>query len=1270
MATASSSPARAADRQTIDVPRTLVQLLRDRAQLHPDAVACIHLGESEAVRAQLTFGELDARARAIAARLQGLGAAGECVVLLYPPGLEFIGAFFGCLYAGALAVPAPVPRAKASVAPLLGIIADSSARIILTTDSIAGRLQRIGDTSFDSVVCLSTDDTQPELARAWQEPAIAVGHVAYLQYTSGSTAVRKGVALSHANVIANIRAIAERFQHHDASVCVNWLPHTHDLGLVNGILQPLLLGHPGVLLAPTAFVQQPIRWLNAISRYRGTYASSPNFGYDLCVRRTTPEQRAALDLSSWQIALNGAEPVRSQTIDEFTALFAPCGFRPEAMYPAYGLAEATLVVSGGRRDDLPVAVHVDAAAFDAGRFVEMNPGRGSRRLIGCGQPIGETDVAIVDPATGLRCGAGEIGEIWVHGPGVALGYWKRDEESALSFRARIADGDGRGYLRTGDLGYKRGDELFIAGRLKDLIIIRGNNHYPQDIEWTIEQSHPAFRPGCVAAFALETDGIEQLAVVSEVERDHLSSIDHEQLWRIAQNAIAEQHELQLHALALLKTGTIPRTTSGKIQRRKCRAELLDGSLDVVWSSRDRQTVDEPALALDPPAAVRPAAPASDTTAASAASDPAQSLCEWLRGYADERLSSRLMDERRSIAPHVLLDFGNHGVLGLLVPRESGGTGLGYRDTMKVLEQLGAIDQTLAMMTIVHNVLGIVPILHHASAAVKNDWLPRLASGRDLVAFALTEPAAGSNPQAIVSTGTPTADGAWLLHGQKSWSGTAGWASVINVFVQTLDAGGATQGISGFVVPRASAGLRMGPEALTLGMRGMVQNTIFLEGARVGRDQALGDIGGGMKVAQEAMMQGRLAIAAACVGGLKRCAQLLVRYASRRTISTGRLLDNPVLIDRVGGWNAALAGLEGLVAHVADRLDRGSPVPPEAYVICKIAGAEWLWRAADDLVQFLGGRGYIETNVAAQLLRDARVTRILEGPTEPLTMFLGSRVVHDGAVISELLQGLGAGDIARQLQDAARDITDRCLSDRSRFGGADARRWAYALIGQVATDAVLLACTPAATGYARAWAEERFAAALAAAVTSAQSKTARLSGDELFARVDGYSASIGDVEQSLDGEDTELDAMLRRRTERPIPPIETAGQTEPLAAAARADAVSATASAPQAAPEAEAASLPAMVSAPSAASATAPARVGGTEIEAFIVRWLARQLKVPEQSIHPSRSLFDYGVDSVMTVMLGASLEEWLGGEVNPEWVYDAPVIREFAAHIAARHRQI
>lgn len=1231
---------------------TLVAVLRARAAAHPERTALTYLGDGGEVRASLDFAALDRAARAVGARLQGLGATGECVLLVHPPGPEFLPAFLGCLYAGAVAVPLPLPRVHGSLRQFRGILADLGARVVLGTATALSRLATAGDGLPAEVIALASEDTDEALAAAWRDPAAVATDVAYLQYTSGSTAERKGVAVSHANVIANLAGIAERFGHHAASVSVNWLPHFHDLGLVSGLLQPLYHGHPNVVLSPTAFVQQPVRWLNAISRYRGTYSNSPNFGYDLCVRRIGAGQRAALDLSSWEVALNGAEPVRRQTLEAFAAAFAPCGLRPGVLYPAYGLAEATLVVSGGRRGDPPVTLAADAAALEEGRVEAAAPGTASRDLVGCGRALVDTAVRIVEPDQAVVLEDGTVGEIWVAGPAVAAGYWNKPVETEATFGARLP-GDARRWLRTGDLGCMVDGELFITGRRKDLIIVRGANHYPQDIEWTIEQCDAAFRPGCGAAFTVEQDGEEVLVVAFEVEREQLRRLDADGLAGRARNAVAAEHELRLATLLLLRTGTIPRTSSGKIQRRQCRQDFLDGTLELVGESR---------LAAAPIEATAPtpgaqAAAAGSAPLAAAASEPAAvpalpDLLAWLREYAEHRLHSRLMDERRALAPHVLLDFGNHGLLGLEVPPALGGLGYGRQDYAAVLRQLGAIDLTLAMMTIVHNTLGIGPILGHASPALRDRLVPALARGRELAAFALTEPAAGSHPQALQARAS--ADGAgWRLHGCKSWSGSAGWASVINVFAR-LDGSSGFDGVAAFAVPVGSPGLRVGEEALTFGMRAMVQNTVHLEGVRVGPEHCLGTPGEGMAVARSAMMQGRLAIAAACVGGMERCLQVLVRYAGRREIATGRLLDNPLLLERIGGLAAASAAIDTLVARTAALLDAGGEPPLEAYVVCKTAAPEWLWQAADSLVQFLGGRGYTEPNLAAQMLRDARVARILEGPTEALLMYLGSLVVSDGAGMARLLgEVLGEAAVAARLAEVAGDVLARCLASVARLGGpVEARRYACALVGQVATDAALLAATGArAAPHRRAWAEDLFEHSCARARALASRESFRYDAALAAAEVAAYHDTIGDIEQRQAGEDHAPDALLRRDAGAGSRAATASPGTAPKAAATTTRDADGVGPVPRAAPP----QVPERRATPDRAT-----------IEAFIIEWVSRELKLGSGALAPSASLLDHGVDSVTAVLLGVALEEWLGIELHPEVVYHHPVVAALAGHVAAQ----
>jgi acyl-CoA synthetase (AMP-forming)/AMP-acid ligase II len=561
---------------------TLIDLLRLRARCDPSRTAYTFLRDGENDEVDLTYGELDRRATRTATLLAGMLAPGGRVLLIYPPGLEFLAAFFGCLYAGMVAVPACPPRPNQSLRALESIARDCGARAALTSPRLLdGMRPRWSDgASLARLRWCHLDDPAADRP-GWVPAAVGADTVAYLQYTSGSTGLPKGVVVTHGNLIHNLRMIEEAFGHSEATVYVGWLPLFHDMGLVSMALQAAHLGVHCVLLPPLHFLQKPVRWLQAITRYRATSSGAPDFAYDLCVRTIRPEQRDALDLRSWAVAYNAAEPVRSETLGRFAEVFAPCGFRREAFYPCYGLAEATVFVTGGDHAAPPIVRRFGAAALEDGRVVAppRADSRG-RELVGCGRPWLGQRVLIVDPQTRRRCPADRVGEIWVGGPSVARGYWGRPRETRETFAASTADGDDGPFLRTGDLGFVHEGELFITGRLKDVIVIRGGNFYPQDIEATVQRSHPALPPGRGAAFSVELDGEERLVVLQEVRRHGRTALDVPSILEDVREAVAAEHGLRVHALVLIRTGRLPRTTSGKVRRRACRERLHDGTLDV------------------------------------------------------------------------------------------------------------------------------------------------------------------------------------------------------------------------------------------------------------------------------------------------------------------------------------------------------------------------------------------------------------------------------------------------------------------------------------------------------------------------------------------------------------------------------------------------------------------------------------------------------------------------------------------------------------------
>jgi amino acid adenylation domain-containing protein len=545
---------------------TLVDLCRGLAPGSGPSFVWLHDGEESG--SVLDFGTLDLRARALGQRLSQRHAPGTRALLLHGPGLEAIVGFFGCLYAGVVAVPAYAPRSARDDVRLRTILGDCGPAVALTSSADAGRVARFLEGS--GVPLLATDEGGPELGGAWSLRA-GGDDLAYLQYTSGSTSEPRGVMVSHGNVLANLDSIAREGAFDEASVSASWLPFFHDMGLVFGVLVPLHRAISAVMFAPAVFAQRPLRWLEAISRHRVTHSGGPDFAYDLCVRRVRPEERAGLDLSRWRIAFSGAEPIRQATLESFAACFASCGFDPAAFHPVYGLAEATLKVTGARAGAGAHVLRVDRTALAANRAVpSAEPG--ARTVVGCGYVCGPDAVAVVDPPTGTRLPDRSVGEIWVRGPSVAQGYWGRPEASDATFGARMSPGGDGPYLRTGDLGFLHEGELFVTGRLKDCIIVNGEKYYPQDLEGSIRAAHAGIL--AAAVFSLDQGDGPRLAAVIETDGERAD----EAIRAAALRAVAAEHGLRLDEALLVARGGIPRTSSGKIQRGECRRRVASGTL--------------------------------------------------------------------------------------------------------------------------------------------------------------------------------------------------------------------------------------------------------------------------------------------------------------------------------------------------------------------------------------------------------------------------------------------------------------------------------------------------------------------------------------------------------------------------------------------------------------------------------------------------------------------------------------------------------------------
>jgi amino acid adenylation domain-containing protein len=589
---------------------TLAGLLQKRAARHPERTAFVYLVDGEREEVVTSYGELDRRARSVAAAVEQRGCAGEPVLLVYPPGPAFIAAFFGCLYARAIAVPVYPPRRNQSIRRITGILQDTKTRHALATEDTIEHAARHTSQAprLEELEWVATDTLDDSAGEQWTPSPADPGDTAFLQYTSGSTGTPKGVMVSRANLMANQSMIQQAFGHTGDETVVGWLPLYHDMGLIGNLMQPIYLGTRCVLMSPIHFLKRPIRWFRAISHYGAHTSGGPNFGYARCVEKIDRTDCEALqeslreeegedfDLSCWQLAYNGSEPVRAQTMKRFAEKFAPFGFEYEAFYPTYGLAEGTLIVTGSDPDAAPITSEVDAASLENGTLTaaaeddrdDSAPAR-TQTLVSSGHPVQDVTVRVVDPDTHEPCRDGEVGEIWMTGPSRAKGYWNRPDQTASDFEATIASTDDpdsdRPFLRTGDLGAMQDGELFVTGRRKDLIVVRGRNVHPHDVEHVAYAAHDALRKGCGAAFGIDVDGPggteERVALVHEVRRVALRDFNADAVAQAIRDRVAREMDLRVHAICFIKPARIPKTSSGKVRRYACRRKYLQNDFDPV-----------------------------------------------------------------------------------------------------------------------------------------------------------------------------------------------------------------------------------------------------------------------------------------------------------------------------------------------------------------------------------------------------------------------------------------------------------------------------------------------------------------------------------------------------------------------------------------------------------------------------------------------------------------------------------------------------------------
>ncbi|GAA1440596.1 AMP-binding protein [Nocardiopsis tropica] len=1167
--------------------RTFTEILLDRAEAHPERLAfSLTDGMSNE---QISFRTLVEEASLVAAELARICEPGARCVLAMPTCRSYLAGFFGSMLARTVAVPLAEPQghSRASVQRFENVLDDCVPAVVLTTSAYVDDIEAMPAVRRCGASVVAVDrltGLAPLPSQRGDDDDIM-----FLQYTSGSVGNPKGVVIRHRNAVHNTAMMVEHFGITTDSVGVSWLPLFHDMGLVGGLLTPVRGGYPTHLMSPTTMLRRPDVWLRGITEHRATVSGAPNFGYRLCVDKITDDTISELDLSSWDVSFNGAEPVSARVMDRFARRFATAGFRPQAQMACYGMAESTLFVTATPHGSGITVAEFDTDALEHRSTLEAADGAANRTttLVGHGTPPAGITMNIVNPRTGEHLAPGQIGEIEVSSPSVSTGYWKKHPVEGTGTEDRP--------LRTGDNGAIVDGDLFVTGRSHDLIIVAGRNIYPQDVETAVQESHEAFIPDFGAAFSVtEADG-DRLVVVQAVDRRRLATVKAADLVGRIRTVLTNEFGVKADDVVLLPTGRIPRTTSGKIQRSRARAEYRQ--------HRYRKH------------RLNPAVPSGEMTA----TDRADELSASVRGFLEHRTDRLLMDERRTLAPHVVLELGNRGVLGLEAPSRLGGAELSKEESLRVIAEIASVDLSIATFVGIHNALGLRPILEYGTPAQIDSWGRDAASGRILAGYAITEPGAGSNPTAITTTARRQADGSWLINGTKNWIGNAAWSGVLTVIARTEEEGAPT-GTGAFLVPSSAPGVRNGAEALTMGVRSIVQNVVHLDDVRLDSNALLGGARDGMRIAQDIMGYGRLGIAAMAVGGMRRAIWYARTYASNRHISTGLLLDNGVTLDLLDGWLSSLHGTADLVATIGRSLDRNEPLTAEATAACKIVASERLWEVVDGAMQLLGARGYVENSLLPQLLRDARLFRVFEGPTETLAAHLGGRLLRTGH-----LPGIAAQS-DKELAATAQIARDACADDP-----ALRHRLSHALGLAAAEGYVVSNLDPTVDERSTRWNRDRFRAACDRVRELAP--TSMPCSADLRARLDRHLGHLPALTPPP-GTDRSVDDHLVPETNRFVSrtPVPTAPPAPPH-----------------------------MVREPLAERAAPPSP--DVDLLETVTDCLALTVKVAPRDIDLDKPFAEYGLDSVDAIELAQQLGERLGIEIDPVTIYDHPTARILAVRL-------
>ena len=1001
--------------QTQNNGQCLIDFLIKRSTQYPNKIAFCDV-DIELQENPCTYSELLFQVKEYAQILKNEEVEkGDRCLLIFNQGIEFIIAFLACQWVGAIPVPLNIPGRSKSLDKWENIAKECLPKAIITGKKSASRLvQSLAKSKLLSKIqVLKVDIIISDTFESSFTTQPDIHSTAFLQYTSGSTGNPKGVVVTQDSLIKNSKESKKNMNATPDSVFVSWLPFYHDMGLILFIVQTIYNGNSLYLMKPEDFMSRPLNWVYALSKWKGTHTGGPNFAYQLVADKLVQlhqelrknNKKADISLETLKMCASGAEPIRFKTICEFQNAISLFGANDHVISPGYGLAEATLTVALNKEGEKVKWLKVDKEALKKNRVIlqesgfmetgrDLTENENSVYLVGNGQVVDNHGIDIIaisdlekplpDSISELTLqGPYSIGELWYSGPSVTNGYYENKSATTETyFRSRS---NNTVYLRTGDLAFKDEDgQIYIVGRIKDLIIIRGLNYYPQDIERTSCYSHDDLRIDGAAAFAMNKDGNECCCLVQELTRSAVQTPKFDEYAKAIRNAVLQEHGIVIETILFVAPMHVPRTTSGKIQRRLAKSitehheweNILHTSHLTIAASKKKTT----------------------PIHSSISENDLKNITKELQHFLTTRVDSYTIDERRSIPPYIMTEFSRMGLMGLVISQENGGLGCTLSQAVTLLEIISSADVTLGLFVSLHNLLGLHPIAKFAQEEIREKVVRDLATGKGTASFALSEPSAGSNPNAG-KTFAQKHKNSWILNGEKCWVGSSSWASYLTVIAHTQDENGKYLGQSAFLVPQGTPGLNHLEECMTMGMRGTVQGHFTMNNVQIPDSYVLGEIGRGAEILHEVVSMGRIGINSMCIGILKTVLVRAKRWAENRKINSGYLIDQPVILKQLNELLMILEIIETYQSKLVEWKDEGLLIPDMLVSAAKVFSTEETWKGVDFLMQITAARGYSEHNGIAQLFRDTRVLRIFEGPSESLIADLGGR--SDEAIMETL-----------------------------------------------------------------------------------------------------------------------------------------------------------------------------------------------------------------------------------------------------------------------------